>query len=82
MEITIFKDIKQTSQPFYRSASVVLDRIKEGASRELVKQIRDEKEKEAEAKPLSAEEFAVANEHSGNGNDDTLSYFAKLAAEA
>ena len=46
MEITIFKDIKQTSQPFYRSASVVLDRIKEGASRELVKQIRDEKEKE------------------------------------
>jgi len=38
-------------------------------------------EKEAKAKPLSAEEFAVANEHSGNGNDDTLSYFAKLASQ-
>ena len=46
MEITIFKDIKVTSQPFYRSAMTILERIKDGASKELVKKIRDEKEKE------------------------------------
>ena len=31
MEITIFKDIKVTSQPFYRGALVILNRIKECA---------------------------------------------------
>jgi hypothetical protein len=46
MEITIFKDIKQTSQPFYRSALLILNRIKDGASKELVKKIRKEKDKE------------------------------------
>ena len=46
MEITIFKDIKETSQPFYRQAIVILQRIKDGASKELVKRIRDEKDKE------------------------------------
>jgi hypothetical protein len=30
MEITIFKDIKDTSQPFYRNVEVVLKRIEEG----------------------------------------------------
>ena len=45
MEITIFKDIKETSQPFYRTIDVVLERIKQGSSRELVKQIRGEKDK-------------------------------------
>ena len=46
MEITIFKDIKVTSQPFYRSALVILERIKDGASKDLVKKIREEKDKE------------------------------------
>ena len=46
MEITIFKDIKVTSQPFYRGALVILNRIKEGASKDLVKRIREEKDKE------------------------------------
>ena len=40
------KDIKETSQPFYRQAIVILQRIKDGASKELVKRIRDEKDKE------------------------------------
>ena len=46
MEITIFKDIKVTSQPFYRTALVILNRIKDGASKDLVKRIREEKDKE------------------------------------
>jgi len=45
MEITIFKDIKDTSQPFFRNIDVVLDRIKQGSSKDLVKQIREEKDK-------------------------------------
>ena len=43
--ITIFKDIKVTSQPFYRGAVVILNRIKEGSSKDLVKRIREEKDK-------------------------------------
>ena len=45
MEITIFKDIKETSQPFYRDVAVVLKRIGDGSSKELVKKIRQEKDK-------------------------------------
>ena len=45
MEITIFKNIKNTSQPFYREVEVVLKRIKEGASKDLVKRIREEQDK-------------------------------------
>ena len=44
-KITIFKDIKQTDAPFYRDVSVILDRIKDGSSKELVKRIRTEKDK-------------------------------------
>jgi len=44
--ITIFKNIKETDQPFFRTIDVVLNRIKEGSSRELIKDIRQEKEKE------------------------------------
>ena len=44
-EITIFKDIKETSQPFYRDAMVLLNRIREGSSKDLVKKIRAEKDK-------------------------------------
>ena len=43
--ITIFKNIKETSTPFYRDVKVVLHRIKEGASKEVVKKIRKEKDK-------------------------------------
>mgnify|MGYP003673977634 FL=1 len=44
-KITIFKNIKETSTPFHRPIGVVLDRIKNGASKVLVKQIRSEKDK-------------------------------------
>ena len=46
MDITIFKDIKQTSQPFYRNINLVLSRIQEGASKDIVKKIRSEKDKD------------------------------------
>ena len=46
MEITIFKDIKETSQPFYRDVSKILERIREGSSQDIVKSIRGEKDKE------------------------------------
>jgi hypothetical protein len=46
MEITIFKDIKDTSQPFYRDVSIIIERIQEGASQEIVRAIRLEKDKE------------------------------------
>ena len=45
MEITIFKDIKDTSQPFYRDVSHITQRIKEGASQDIVRSIRAEKDK-------------------------------------
>ena len=45
MEITIFKDIKDTSQPFYRDVSHILERIKEGSSQDIVRSIRSEKDK-------------------------------------
>ena len=43
--ITIFRNIKETEQPFYRPIDVILNRIKEGASKELVKEIRKENDK-------------------------------------
>ena len=43
--VTIFKNIKETSTPFHREIGVVLERIKEGSSKELVKNIRLEKDK-------------------------------------
>ena len=46
MQITIFKDIKDTSQPFYRNVMVVLERIEQGNSKEIVKKIRLTKNKE------------------------------------
>lgn len=44
-EITIFRNIKETSTPFYRSVEKVLERIKDGSSKDLVKRIRSEKNK-------------------------------------
>ena len=46
MDITIFKDIKQTSQPFFRNVNFILSRIQDGASKEIVKKIRAEKKKD------------------------------------
>ena len=43
MEITIFKDIKETAQPFFRNVEVILKRIQEGSSKDLVKKELDQK---------------------------------------
>ena len=43
--ITIFKSIKETNTPFYREAHQILERIKNGASKEFVKKIRLENNK-------------------------------------
>ena len=43
--ITIFKNIKETQTPFYRKITDILERIKGGASKDLVKEIRSEKDK-------------------------------------
>ena len=43
--ITIFKNIKETSTPFHRSVDFVLDRIKEGKHKELIRSIRKETDK-------------------------------------
>ena len=43
--VTIFKNIKETETPFYRDVQVVFNRIKDGATKELVKRIRLEKNK-------------------------------------
>lgn len=46
MNVTIFKDLKNTSTPFYKDVYYVLDRIKRGVSKDIVSKIRIEKEKE------------------------------------
>ena len=43
--VTIFKNIRETETPFYRSIDTILLRIKEGKSMDLVKSIRSEKDK-------------------------------------
>ena len=43
--VTIFKNIKETDTPFFRDVDVVLSRIKDGSSKELVKNIRQEDDK-------------------------------------
>tara|TARA_Y100001973_G_C5205664_1_gene341354 strand:+ start:3338 stop:5752 length:2415 start_codon:yes stop_codon:yes gene_type:complete len=44
-KITIFRNIKTTDAPFHREVEDIIDRIKNGASKELVKRIRLEKRK-------------------------------------
>ncbi len=44
-EITIFQNIKETSTPFFRDIDFILERIKTGASKDLVKRIRTEQNK-------------------------------------
>ena len=43
--VTIFKNINTTTAPFFRDVSVILKRIKEGTSKELVLSIRKEDDK-------------------------------------
>ena len=44
-QVTIFQNIKETSTPFHREVGVILERIKDCATKELVKKIRAEKRK-------------------------------------
>ena len=44
-QVTIFKSIKDTATPFFRDANSILQRIKDGSSKDLVKKIRLEKNK-------------------------------------
>ena len=43
--VTIFKDIMDIGTPFHRNVGHILDRIKDGASKDLVKRIRKEQRK-------------------------------------
>jgi hypothetical protein len=43
--VTIFQNIRDTDTPFYRDVHQILDRIKDGATKDLVKRIRLEREK-------------------------------------
>ena len=43
--VSIFKTIRDTDTPFYRDIHVILNRIREGASKEIVKRVRAEKVK-------------------------------------
>ena len=43
--VTIFKNIRDTDTPFFRDVRTILDRIKDGATKELVKKIRLETRK-------------------------------------
>lgn len=45
-EVTIFQSIKDTTAPFYRDVRVILDRIKDGKSKEVINAIRNEKNKD------------------------------------
>ena len=38
-QVTIFRNIKDTSTPFFRDVESILVRIKEGTSKEIIKQI-------------------------------------------
>ena len=44
-EVTIFKNILETDAPFHREVIFILERIKQGKNKELVKSIRAEKDK-------------------------------------
>ena len=44
-QVTIFKSIRDTDTPFFRDVNRILERIKEGATKDIVKKIRAEKRK-------------------------------------
>ncbi len=43
--VTVFRNIRETATPFHRSVKFVLDRIKDGSSKDLVQRIRKETDK-------------------------------------
>ena len=43
--VTIFKNINETKAPFFRDVNIILERIKKGASKDLVLSIRKEEDK-------------------------------------
>lgn len=45
MEVTIFRDIISTEQPFFKDVYDILERIRNGSSKSLVQRIRSEKDK-------------------------------------
>jgi len=45
-KVTIFKTIKDTDTPFFRSVDIILERIRGGSNKDLVKKIRAEKRKQ------------------------------------
>jgi hypothetical protein len=49
--VTIFKNLSQTNTPFYRDISIILDRIKNGTSKEIVLKVRSAKD-ETEANQI------------------------------
>lgn len=57
-DITIFKNIKETDAPFHRPIGHLIERIKNGASKDLVKRIRKETRK-AERNELKKELPAI-----------------------
>ena len=67
--ITIFQDIKKTSTPFFRDVHSILDRIREGATKELVKKIRAEKVK-AERNELKKQLPAICFSGKFNKRED------------
>ena len=45
-QITVFRNIKETSTPFFRHIDDILARIKEGKNKDIIKRIREEKNKD------------------------------------
>ena len=45
--ITIFQNIKSIEAPFHRTFDVVLERIKNGTSKDIINKIRAERDKES-----------------------------------
>jgi len=75
MDITIFKDIKQTSQPFYRNINLVLKRIQDGASKDIVKKINDKinyYSKRFAAKEALAKSIGTGFRHNLNFKDISI----------
>ncbi len=69
-QVTIFQNIKETSTPFHREVAVILERIKDGATKELVKKIRAEKRK-AERNELKKQLPAICFSGTFNKRADT-----------
>lgn len=69
-QVTIFQNIKETSTPFHREVGVILERIKDGATKELVKKIRAEKRK-AERNELKKQLPAICFSGTFNKRADT-----------